>query len=144
MLGIRDIVDSVVWEHFISDHGSSTAKNGDSLGKYFCLSLILFLFCLPNVSHKYYFDTETDQFSSQTKKRTGDYFLVECCVSSWSTCVLKQGIPWQLFLCFKKILSWNRRRSIVCTIQGRPGEYFLGERCVRSWISYVLLEGSTV
>ena len=67
-------------------------KKGTPLA-FFKISILL-ISCLPNVSNKFYHGTKEDQLSAQHKRRTGECYLEEHCVSSWTSYDLKLGIPW--------------------------------------------------
>ena len=71
-------------------------KTGNPLEFLLGLSMLLLLLLLrlPNVSNKYYHDIGSDYFSENTQRRTGEYFLGETCIRSWSCYGLKRGIPW--------------------------------------------------
>ena len=71
-------------------------KTGNPLAILF-ISVLLIL-CHPNVLNKLYHDTGEDQLSSQQKICTGEYFLEEHCVISWSRYGLKRVIPWHFLV----------------------------------------------
>ena len=61
---------------------------------------LLLLFCLTNVSPKYYHETVSDQLSEKHKGVLVSDALGERCVISWSSFSLKREIPWKYCLVY--------------------------------------------
>ena len=80
-------------------------KTGNNLAMF--VLYILLILRLTNISNKFYHDKKEYQLSAQHKRRTGDCFLEEHCVSSWTNYGLKRGITWNFFvyLYFINIMS---------------------------------------
>ena len=128
-------------------------RMGNPLAFIWFISILLIL-CLPNVSNKYYHGTGSDQewwvlpgrklshIMEHLWTKTGNP-LAFCCLSLfYYYCVLIMFQKHMMYYyCFKIILSWHKRRSIILTKKSRTSECCLGKHCVISWSRYGLKWG---
>ena len=80
---------SVVWENFVSAHGSATALNRESFGILFCFLLFILILCIPVCDkHKHLlFGSTVCQIGKQIRPKTGKtiflsiFFILILCIS---------------------------------------------------------------